>query len=67
MFKPKINRNNAKYGNPRGQTRKQTLKIKLSLQKPEKFNGKKQRSATIISNTQCKVASIVIRWQLVLI
>ena len=67
MFKPKINRNNAKYGNPRGQTTKQKLKIKLSLQKPEKLNGKNKRSATYISNTQCKVASRASRWQLVLI
>ena len=62
-----MNRNNAKYGNPRGQTRKQNLKIKLSLQKPPKLSGKKERSATIISNTQCKTESTVSQWQLVLI
>ena len=44
MFKLKMNRNNAEYGNPRGQTRKQRLKIKLSLQKPEKLNGKKNEA-----------------------
>ena len=44
MFIPKMNRNNAKYGNSRDQRRKQKLKIKLSLQKPAKLNGKKNEA-----------------------
>ena len=46
-----MNRNNAKYGNPRGQTRKQKLKTKLSLQKPEKLNGKKTKRCNYLQHT----------------
>ena len=47
-----MNRNNAKYGNSRDQRRKQKLKIKLSLQKPAKLNGKKTKRYNYLQHTK---------------